>query len=138
MNFFSPCIVMYVACQTRRPIFRHQLWCVSWMWEHNWCDPVCLKRPAYARYCFPRKFSSFRTNHAATRLMPKIFTKTERADSWEMSRSRAISLKLECRLSNTIAFTFSMFSSVKEVEGRLEQSMSSTTSWPSLNALYHS
>ena len=33
--------------QTRRPMFRHQLWCIPWMWDQNWRDPACLKRPAH-------------------------------------------------------------------------------------------
>ena len=35
------------ACKTRRPMSRHQLWCVPWMWNQNWRDPACLKRPAH-------------------------------------------------------------------------------------------
>ena len=42
-----PIIGDLFACQTRRPMSRHQLWRVPWMWNRNWRDPAYLKRPAH-------------------------------------------------------------------------------------------
>ena len=55
-----------------------------------------------------------------------------------MLRASATSLMPTRRFSSTIFFTFSMLSSLTEVDGRLAWGKFSTTSRPSLNVLCHS
>ena len=98
------------------------------------------------RWVFGQKFFhndslvrwSFRTSRAATRFMPKQSFKMARIDSWDTESSAAISFKFKWRFSVTISFTLAMLTSIEDVYGRPERAKSSTTSWPLLNALYHS
>ena len=66
----------------------------------------------------------------------KTKTTMWKVDPQEMLRASATSLMPTRRFSRTIFFTFSMLSSLTEVDGRLTWSKFST-SWPLLNALCH-
>ena len=44
---FCPPFWWHFTCQILRPMSRYQFCCVPWMWDQNWRDPECQKRPAY-------------------------------------------------------------------------------------------
>ena len=88
------------------------------------------------RCCFWSKLSNFGANLAVTRIMPKSF-KIEWHEPIDMFRSSASSLSVIRRLTNTIFFTSSMFSSVVDVVGRPTCSSSFTPSRPPENILYN-
>ena len=70
------------------------------------------------RCCIWMKLTNFGTNFEATRVMPKSLVKIEWHETIDIFRSSAASLKLIRRLTNTIVFSSSMFSSVVDVLGR--------------------
>ena len=94
---------------------------------------VCCFWPKM-RCCFWSKFSNI---VASTRAMPKSLVKIEWHQPIDMFRSTAIALTVIRRLTNTVFFTSSMFSSVVDVLGRPARSSSFTSSRPSENFLYH-
>ena len=70
LSFFLMTVDLF-ACQTRRPMSRYQLWCVPWMWNQNWRDWACLKRPGHG--------TVFEENSA-------LLEQAEQTNLWEMLR----------------------------------------------------
>ena len=87
--------------------------------------------------CFCSKFSNFGTIFAVARFMPKISVKIAWHEMNNMLTSSATSPTVIRRLSKIIFFTASMLSAIVDVLGRPGRSSLLTSSYPSLNRLYH-
>ena len=99
---------------------------------------VSISFATSTRRLFYKKFRFFGTSLVATRFIPKTWTTMCWVDPQQMLRAFATSLMTTRRFSSKNFFTFSMLSSLTEVDGRLAWGKFSTISQPSLNALCHS
>ena len=86
------------AWQSRRPMSRHQLWCVPWMWDQNWRDPAWLKRPAYGTV-FEENLALFEQAMWLRVSCPKYSTKSNQQTSkWHWGHESFVHWKIRDRL----------------------------------------
>ena len=100
--------------------------------HRRWTPPISPKR-CPCDVLFAKNSGIF----AVAGFMHKTSVKIAWLKPNDMSTSTAISLIVIWWLSKIIFFIASMFSSVVDVLGRSEWASSLTSSWPSLNRLYH-
>ena len=138
-SFFSELLFMALIDSWRVPRSGYLSFGKRGIWRIWWLrNDFCFVFSQKFSHNQAGKFRSFGTSLTATRFIPKTWTTMCWVDPWEMLTASATSLMPTRRFSGTIFFTFSMSSTLIEVDGQLAWGKFSTTSRPSLNALCHS